>query len=143
MVDKIVVVFDSHFLRAEAARYAIELAKRTNSAIFFLVILEGDNIENDGRRRNAAQDFMARAQETILRYMNTARQTGIEVETEIRVGEPSSEFIKFLAEFKKIKSIVWGGSTDIANQALNSSHWLGKMKDLLDCPIVVPKPRML
>ena len=138
MVEKIVVVFDSFSVRAEAVKHAIELAKRTNASIFFLVILDTNSRDFHSDPESFAREIKKRTQEAIVQHMNAARQSGIDAETEVRVGDPSSEFIKFLANFKKIKSVIWGGSADIANKAQHRNHWLTKMKDLLKCPIIVP-----
>ena len=130
MSSKALVLFDSMYVREEVVQYSIELAKRMDYALVILILLALDS--EDAKYAN---DFEMRARETLEGPMMSAGQADIPVEAEIRMGDPASELMKFLAGSRSVDTIIWGGIRDVR---LNKGHWLTRMKDMLDCPVVVP-----
>ncbi|MFP4158081.1 MAG: universal stress protein [Desulfobacterales bacterium] len=133
MKGKIMVIFDSRQIRKEALQYAIELAKRTDCSVMSLVLLDpsqhghasGGNLESLNRQ-------------TFNELTVPVRQAGLVGEAEIRTGNPSSELMKFLADCRSPRAIVWGGVSGVDGSRRQRDHWLGRVKDRLGCPVVVP-----
>lgn len=134
MSGKVMVLFDSLSVREEAVQYSIELAKRMDYALVILVLLALDSEDV-----KYANDFEVRAREALEGPLMSAGQAGIPVEAEIRMGDPASELMKFLAGSRSVDTIIiWGGFRDVGTTRLNKAHWLTRMKDVLECPVVVP-----
>ena len=127
------LLFDSLSVREEAVEYSIELAKRMDYSLILLILLALDSEEVA-----YAKDFELRAKEALQGPMKSARQAGVHAEAEVKVGNPGSELMKFLAGSRSIYTIVWGGPRKTGDPRLNKAHWLNKMKDVLECPVVVP-----
>jgi len=134
MSGKVMVLFDSLFLRDEAVEYSVELAKRMDYSLIILVLLALDSEEIE-----QAKDFEARTKEALRGPLTFARQAGVPAVAEVRIGNISSELIKFIAGSKSVQTIVWGGYRDAGFGKRNKAHWLGRVKDKLDCPVVVPQ----
>ena len=100
------VLFDSAAIRRESLQYSIELAKRMNSNLTLLVILPFEAHRTDS--------------------------SGIE---SVRIGNPRSELVKYVAEAGRFETIVWGARPDLMKK---KDHWLVRMKDTLECPVVTP-----
>lgn len=135
MGEKIIVLFDSFSMRADAIQYAIALAKRMDSALVFLVLLSLDSSELSC---DGGSNLETRAREVLLDQMKSARQEGVIVDAEIRMGDPLSELMKFLAESRSIQALVWGGPHGMARSRRRESHWFPKIKDLVEFPVVIP-----
>jgi len=127
------VLFDSLSVRPEAVQYSIELAKRMEYSLVILVLLALHSQEAD-----QVQDFNLRINETLRELLYAAGQSGLQVEAEVRMGNPSSELMKFLARSRSVQTIVWGGPPELAGRKRSKDHWLMRMKDGLGCPIVIP-----
>lgn len=136
----IVVLFDSLFVRDEAVHYSIELAGRTDSALIFLLLLplKADQWDSSGRAEE--EPLETRIKNLLIKHMEAAREKDISAEAVVRVGDPSSEFMKFLAGARVIQTIVWGGQNNLIDRKVRQrkSHWLIRMKDLIECPVVIP-----
>ena len=129
------VLFESASIRRESLRYAIELAKRMNSNLILLVILAFE-----GRRKgsNGVETIIKRGEQakaSLENHIKTIQNEGISVETTVRIGNPRSELVKYLAENGRFEIIVWGGGPDMMKR---KDHWLVRMKDVLKCPVVTP-----
>ena len=122
MNRKIMVISNSLTLRAEAVRYSIELAKRTESSLLFLILPALDSEELDEFGDSLENGFESIAKEALLEYINTARQEDIGVEVKVNIGDPYSELMKFLAESKSIQTIIWGDKLDIGNSKDRFKH---------------------
>ena len=72
--------------------------------------------------------------------MEKARAAGVSVQAVVKTGDPSSELVKFLAASGSFQTIVWGGEQELARASVRGRkpHWLRKMKDVVECPVVVP-----
>jgi len=127
------VLFDSLSVRPEAVQYSIQLAKRMEYSLIILVLLALHSQEAEG-----TQDFNLRIKETLRGLLYAAGQAGVQVEAEVRMGNPSSELMKFLARSRSVQTIVWGGPQELGGQKRVKDHWLMRMKDGLGCPIVIP-----
>ena len=135
MGHKIMALFESAAIRPESLQYSIELAKRMDSDLALLVILP---FEVPREAPNDLQPMIKRgehAQSTLKKVVETIRNEGIGVETAVRIGNPKSELVKYLAEAGRFETIVWGDRPELMK---SKDHWLARMKAILECPVVTP-----
>jgi len=140
MTRNIMLLFDSFSVRGEAVQYSIELARRMDSTLVFLMILPLDSEEEATAESDWVSNLKARIKEAIVSHMENAEETGVSVEAFVRMGDPSSELMKFLAGSRTFQTIVWGGDEDLTNKKAQKkkAHWLVKMKDVVECPVLIP-----
>jgi len=138
MARRTMLLSDSHAVRPEAAQYAIELAKRTSLDLVFLVLLPA---VEEGLCESGVEspDVLT----TLTLHVERARAAGVSAEAVVKIGDPSSELVKFLAASGPFQTIVWGGrqASPQASAGGRRTHWLAKMKDVLECPVVVPSKK--
>ena len=135
MRSQIMVLFDSASIRRESLQYSIELAKRMNSNLTLLVIL---SFEVCTTASNGIEPMMKRgvqAEESLKKQIEIIKNAGLSVETAVRIGNPRSELVKYVAETGRFEIIVWGARPDLMKR---KDHWLVRMKDTLGCPVVTP-----
>ena len=135
MRSQIMVLFDSASIRRESLQYSIELAKRMNSNLNLLVILP---FEINPTASNDIEPMIKRgvqAKESLEKHIETIKNAGVPVETAVRIGNPRSELVKYVAEAGRFEIIVWGARPDLMKK---KDHWLVRMKDTLECPVVTP-----
>ena len=135
MRPQIMVLFDSASIRSESIRYSIELAKRMNSNLTLLVILP---FEVSRTASNGIEPMIKRgahAKEVLQKHIETIMNAGLSVETAVRIGNPRSELVKYMAEAGRFEIIVWGAKPDLMKK---KDHWLVQMKNTLECPVVTP-----
>ena len=135
MVRNIMVLFDSACVRGEALKYSTELAKRIDAALVLLMILPFDVSENTANVIESMIKLGGQVKDTLNRHADTIRNLGIPVETAVRIGNPRSELVKFLAESGKFQTIVWGGKPNLMRR---KAHWLVHVQDIVKCAVVVP-----
>lgn len=140
MTPKILILLDEITVRHEVIEYSLELAKRMESSLILLLLLAYGTDEVSKIENGLSKDFNETIKDKILSYMEKIHIEGINVEAEVRIGDPSSELLKFLAETGTIETIVWGGQNNIGNkkEMHRKSHWLHKIRSLVKCPIVFP-----
>jgi hypothetical protein len=129
------VLFDSASIRRESLQYSIELAKRMNSSLILLVILPFEVCRTASNGIKPMIERGLQAEESLKKHAETIRNAGILVETAVRIGNPRSELVKYIAEAGRFEIIVWGGGPDLMKR---KDHWLAQMKDILECPVVTP-----
>ena len=73
-------------------------------------------------------------------YLKEIQGSGIEAVGALRQGDPSSELLKYLAEYEPFQAVVWGGNEEFLRHSRTPirSHWLERVREQLDCPLVVP-----
>jgi hypothetical protein len=135
MARKTMLLFDSFTVRGEAVQYAIELAKRTNTGLVVLALLSADEDEFS----EAGDEF----EKSLIGHMESAQAAGISAEAVVKTGDPSSELVKFLATSGSLQTIVWGGQQELVGEGVRGkkSHWLTKLKDVVECPVVIPSKK--
>ncbi|MFO8058222.1 MAG: universal stress protein [bacterium] len=136
MAGKVMVILDSFSMAGEAVQYSIELARRMDYSLLVLILLPLDSEE-----LKSAKDIEKRAQDALRPHISFARDAGVETEAEVRIGDPSSELMKFLAGARSVHTIVWGGKSDISRAGRKKAHWLLKIKHMLECPVVIPSTK--
>jgi hypothetical protein len=135
MKRMIMVLFDSDSIREEAIHYSFELAKRMDSSLILLAVLSVEGWENT---RNAIDPMYQQgfhANKLLNDQIQTMKNKDVSMEVAVRIGNPRSELLKYLAENSRVQTIVWGGNPDAIRR---KNHWLVQMKDILECPVVTP-----
>lgn len=135
MRERIIVLFDSESMRRESLQYSIELAKRMNSDLVLLVIISFESERNASDRIEPLLKRGQQAKASLRENTENIKNAGIYVETAVRIGNPRSEFVKYLAEAGRFEIIVWGGEPNLMKK---KDHWLSRMKDILESPVVTP-----
>jgi len=135
MKSQIMLLFDSASIRRESLLYSIELAKRMDSNLTLLVLLP---FEVCTAASNGIKPMIKRgvqAQELLNSHIDTIKSAGLSVEAAVRIGNPRSELLKYIAEAGRFETIVWGARPDLMKK---KDHWLVRMQDTLECPVVTP-----
>ena len=135
MRSQIMVLFDSAAIRPESLQYSIELAKRINSNLTLLVILPFEVSRTASKGIEPMIKRGAQAEESLKKHIQTIKDAGLSVETAVRIGNPKSELVKYVAEAGRFEVIVWGARADLMKK---KDHWLVRMKDTMECPVVTP-----
>jgi hypothetical protein len=136
------LLFDSLAVRGEAVAYAIELAKRTKTDLVLLVLLAAEDCDlSEGREPLAEQ--LTLLEKTLVAHIKRARAAGVSAEAVVKTGDRVSELVKFLAASRSFQTIVWGGHRELADASVQRkrAHWLMKIKDTVECPVVVPSAK--
>jgi hypothetical protein len=142
MERKILLLFDSMDIRDEVVRFAMTLAARMGAGVIMLLLIRSQ-FETDGAAGTDAQRIQAlyaggeAAMKPWLQAMalEDVPATGI-----LRVGEPASELLKFLAEGHDFDTVVWGGDKKILGERRPrlGEHWMARIMDKLGRPMVAP-----
>lgn len=106
-----------------------------DSTLVLLVLIPFELSEKTPDGIESILQLGARAKETLERHVDIIQNVGIPAEAAVRIGNPRSELVKFLAESGGFQTIVWGGKPDRVNK---KAHWLSPMKDIVKCAVVVP-----
>ncbi len=137
MDRKILVITDDLTVKEEAFKYAEGLAKRIDALVVILMLLESGDEQG---KVGGAGEGEGRAIETLMQYVNELERAGVEAEPWLRIGDPASEFLKFLAGVGSFQAMIWGGNGAVLQEKPRGkkSHWLFKIKDHLDSPLLAP-----
>ena len=129
------VLFDSEYACSRALQYSIGLAKRTDAALVLLVILPFEVSVNIPNGIESVIKLGVQVKDTLKRHVDTIQNLDIPAEAAVRIGNPRSELVKFLAESGRVQTIVWGGQPDPIKR---NAYWLADIKDIVNCAVVVP-----
>jgi len=129
------VLFDSAVIRSESLQYSIELAKRMHANLTLLVILPFEASRDDSAGIEPMIKRGVQAKESLKKHSEPIKNAGLAVETAVRIGNPRSELVKYIAEAGRFEIIVWGATPDLMKK---KDHWLVQMKGTLECPVVTP-----
>jgi hypothetical protein len=135
MRPQIMVLFDSASIRPESIRYSMELAKRMNSTLTLLVILP---FEVNPSASGSIEPMIKRgadAEKSLKKHIEPIKNAGLAVETAVRIGNPKSELVKYVAESGRFEIIIWGAKPELMKK---KDHWLVRMKNTLECPVITP-----
>jgi hypothetical protein len=135
MRPQIMVLFDSASIRPESIQYSIELAKRMNSNLTLLVILPFEVSPKTSGGIKPMIKRGAEAEKSLKRHIEPIKNAGLAVETAVRIGNPKSELVKYVAESGRFEIIIWGAKPELMKK---KDHWLVRMKNTLECPVITP-----
>jgi hypothetical protein len=125
---KIMVLFEDGKIRNETVLYAVELARRMDSVLSVLMLMT----DKDKETEDLIEDKLDTIMETVQKYE-------IPIKCNIRYGDKTSEFLKFLASDHHPSTIVWGSNDKvITKRGGKPGHWLTKAARHVGCSIVSP-----
>ncbi len=148
MKKRILTLLDSLEVRNEITAYSIELALRLRANLYFLMLLRLDSLPHKKEREDTPMvlEDICREEERIMeRCLKKIRRAKVEAYGTIRQGDPASELLKYLAEVQPFQMIIWGGNERLIRykKIPVRTHWLGRIRKTLDCPLVVPSLKKL
>jgi hypothetical protein len=125
---QIMVLFEDGKIRRETVLYAVELARRMETAISVLMLINDTGLQ-----------LTDTIKESINAVVETIKNHGIPAKGEIRYGDKTSEFLKFLAADLHPSTIVWGSNAKVITKwGGKPGHWFTKAARHLGCSIVSP-----
>ncbi|MFH1434438.1 MAG: universal stress protein [Pseudomonadota bacterium] len=128
MAGSIMVLFDALPVLDEAARYAIDLAERMDCGLIFLFIHPPDTSDSGpaGSHECGRAGSTGGLRHALKKHVEAAGRAGVPLEAEVRIGDPVSELMKFLAGSGAINTIVWAGMRDpaVVRGRGSGCHWL-------------------
>jgi nucleotide-binding universal stress UspA family protein len=139
MFQRILVIFENEKICSQAISYCRELALRMDSEVALLMLVEMAFVDRPflGSKRRAMTLLEKRAGETLGSISSALLKEGISVRVALRVGDAAQELLKFLAERPPFQTVIWGSSEDLPyGGQTRRSHWLGKVADTLECPLL-------
>ena len=135
---RVLVLFENLQVRREPVQYATALAERIGARVVLLMLLPSDF----GNGRHGA-DLQHKGELVLAEEAKTMVQLGIENERVVRIGDPKSEFYKFLASRPSFQTVVWGGDENVLarSSGRTTDHWVSAIHNDLYCPLVIPRKR--
>jgi nucleotide-binding universal stress UspA family protein len=134
MFREILIVFDDQKKCPEAINYGREFALRMDACVTFLMLVpmsfRGRTLL--GSKRSALKKIEQLAAKLLMQFSETFIQEGIEVSSACKVGEPSQEFLKFLADRPPFQAIIWGSSPELPAK----NHWFSQVSRQMECPLL-------
>ena len=143
MQKRVMLVFDDLSPTHEALKHSVELAHRLGCTLVLLMLLADDVAERTRSECGDSRSLEAEVESRLAACVERARASEVPVEKELRVGDPKSELIKFLAGAHAVHTIVWGGDGESVRRKSRSvkGHWFARMRDGVELPVVVPLPK--
>jgi hypothetical protein len=135
MPPKIMVLTESYQIHWEAVRYSIALAQRLDAVLILLMLLHLESTPKTPRGVNTVLALQTRGEQVIRQPIAEMEKAGISVESAIRIGDPRSELLKFLAESDRFHSIVWGGDGGAIHE---KQHWMSNLGADVKSAVLVP-----
>jgi hypothetical protein len=128
MQGKVLLLIDTLRVRAEPLTYALELAARKDSSVAVLIIVSLE----EAAKATSVGELLAYAEsainEALRPHLDAAWKAGVSLDAVLRLGAPSSELMKSLAESSKVRTVVCGGEPSLTAGTARSrrSHtgWL-------------------
>jgi hypothetical protein len=140
MQPRVVLVFDEPEPRPEALQYSMELARRMRCTLVLLMLLPHDAMDGSRRAVGSTVGMQTPSDKLFAPAVEAGREAGLEVEALLKTGDPSSELLKYLAETRPIRTIVWGGRREAVERRDRGRrpHWFVRMRSRVEAPVVVP-----
>ena len=125
MSPRIMVLTESFYISRDAVRYSIALAKRLDAALVVLMLLHLESTPKSLRDMNTVLALQTQGEKAIQQPIAEMERAGIFVESAVRIGDPRSELLKFMAESDRFHSIVWGGDGKSIHE---KHHWMSNLE---------------
>ncbi|MBU1628087.1 hypothetical protein KKB18_12030 [bacterium] len=129
-------------IKAEVVSYTLNLAKRMNSKIITLLLLDIYNDENNGMKSfdHKLRDMKLQGEKVMKPIIELVSKNKINITGIVKVGNPTSELLKFLADDRNLQTVVWGGDKKLLNSRnlKLGEHWMALIMNALKCPFVAP-----
>ena len=144
MPRKILILLDSPRVRSEVTTYSVELARRMGATLHLLMLLRWEASPPDGASSPemgpGGVEARKQAEAVVNDCTDEIQGCGVVATGAVRQGDPSSELLKYLAEHQPFQAVVWGGNETFLRRRRTPvrTHWLERIRDQLDCALVVP-----
>jgi nucleotide-binding universal stress UspA family protein len=135
MNKHILVLFEGWSVADEAVRYAHALAQRMRGKLSLLLLLSSHEQLSD------AELLEARGEELLREQVEGVDDQSVEIERFVRIGDPWSEFCKFVATAGRFHMVVWASEAGLTNGRPVASHWASRIHGELGCPVVTAHRR--
>ncbi len=139
MKSNVLIIFENEKVYPGALIYAREYALRTDTKVTFLMLVSMSfSIPETIRvKRNELQKIELRVGKLLAELTESFIQKGLEVSSALKIGDPSQELLKFLADHSSFQSIIWGSGQDfISSSKIKGKHWLQNLAGNLECPLL-------
>jgi hypothetical protein len=132
---RILVILESLDLRKETIQYTMALAERIEGEITLLLLLPN--------HPDSESQIADRGRGLLRKEVEAISGKGIEAKYELRIGDPRSEFFKFMASHPSFHTAIWGGNENVLTGASGRSadHWVATIQNDLNCPLVISKKK--
>jgi nucleotide-binding universal stress UspA family protein len=134
MFRRILIVFDNQNPCPESLHYARDFALRMDARVTVLMLVPMSFVGRIflGSQRKALARIENRAEQILTRAIADFILQGTEVASALKVGEPSQELLKFLADRPPFQAIIWGSGPDLPGKG----HWITRVSGNLECPLL-------
>lgn len=138
MPSQILVVFENEAVFPEALVYAREFAMRIDARVAMLMLVPMAFAGRDflGPKRVAYQKIESRTGRILSECAQSFIQQGLEVSSALKIGDPAQELIKFLMDRPPFQAVIWGSGQDLPSKGRTSRHWITRVANSLDCPLL-------
>jgi nucleotide-binding universal stress UspA family protein len=134
MFRRVLIVFDNEHPCPESLGYARDFARRMDARVTVLMLVPMSFVGRIflGAQRKALARIETRAERILTRAIADFIHQGSEVASALKVGEPSQELLKFLADRPPFQAIIWGSGPDLPGRG----HWINRVSGTLECPLL-------
>ena len=144
MFRNILLIFENKQVLPEALVYTREFALRIDAKVTFLMIIPMSFAGRTllGSKRDTIRNIEIRVGKLLAECLQSFIQHGIEVNSALKIGDPSQELMKFLADRSPFQSIVWGSGRDLPDKGRGAQrHWMSSVVGSLECPLLTVSKR--
>jgi hypothetical protein len=145
MNQEVLIIFENEAVFSGALTYAREFASRTDAKVTFLMLvaMSFSSLGFLGTKRKALQKIEARTGRLLAQLTENFIQKGIETSAVLRIGDPSQELLKFLADRPSFQAIIWGSGQDLPfGGRKKGNHWICRLVGNLECPLLTVSRRL-
>ena len=138
MFQRILVILENETICDRALSYTLELARRMDSEVSFLMLVEMAFFDHLylGSKRNAMRHLEANVGRKFGEISSQFLKEGISVSVAMRVGDAAQELMKFLIERPPFQAVIWGSNEAFPHRGqVRQGHWMRKVVDNLECPL--------
>ena len=139
MNHELLIIFENEQVFSGALTYAREYAARTDARVTFLMLvtMSFSSIDFLGTQRKALQNIETKTGKILAQLTEEFIQKGIETSAVLKIGDPSQELLKFLADRPSFQAIIWGSGQDLPFAGrVKGKHWLYQIVGNLECPLL-------
>jgi hypothetical protein len=136
MSKHILVLLEGWGASDEALRYAHALAQRTEGKLVLLLLLRAS-----APAGSETESLTARCDAFLRAQIGGIDDRTVDIERHVRIGDPWSEFCKFVATAERFHMAVWASETGFVGGRPIASHWASRVQRELGCPVVTTHRR--
>jgi hypothetical protein len=136
--EKSLIVIEDDRVCVEALTFVREYCSRMKRGAVILILESTPSPETIplGTSRKAIHGASQRAGRLADELSAEFTRLGISVSAAIRIGDPGSELLKFLAERPPFALMIWGSDDALPKHHPDGrAHWMVETTKMLECPI--------